>query len=229
MNKEAAYPWIFAITGGLIGLIILITTTLNYNFFILNTIVFGITFGCIYGWVIEQSKRAIIIGGFVGGLLGLHPMPFFSFVFGGAYVATWYYSGGGHSIAESPEPWKYFLFCEITSVMMWLFMMCIGAFADWEEVVGFFVFLIIVGIIPGINMFISFGIGAGFAEACGYELGIMAPPFFVIPLLAFIGYGIGKIAEKRVKEKKKLGDYKSKIEQWKREGYDVSELEEMLK
>jgi len=72
-----------------------------------------------------------------------------------------------------------------------------------------------------------------------------------IPIFAFAGYGIGKLIKekeekreaikrrreeygrkrmrKEYEQKKKLGEYKSKIEQWKREGYDVSELEEMLK
>lgn len=58
-------------------------------------------------------------------------------------------------------------------------------------------------------------------------------PIFIILIFPAIGYGIGRIIErkagKRLEYVEKINEYKTKIEQWKSEGYDVSELEEMLK
>jgi len=90
VNKEETdYPWIGIAVGGLICSIILTTTPSSSNYIMLNTIIFGTIFGCIYGWLIEESGKAIIIGGIVGGLFGLHPISFFSFVFGGVYIALY--------------------------------------------------------------------------------------------------------------------------------------------
>jgi len=44
--------------------------------------------------------------------------------------------------------------------------------------------------------------------------------------------GLEKLAERELKEGDfglELKEYKAKVEQWKREGYEVDELEEMLK
>lgn len=61
---------------------------------------------------------------------------------------------------------------------------------------------------------------------------IILSPFFIIPSFAFIGYPIGMLiqekAERRteIKHKRKINEYKTKLEQWIEEGYEVSEFKE---
>ncbi|RLI83920.1 hypothetical protein DRP07_02765 [Archaeoglobales archaeon] len=58
---------------------------------------------------------------------------------------------------------------------------------------------------------------------------ISTVPFFIIA----ISYGTGKIISihqiKKREYQRKMKEFKEKLSQWKSEGYDVSELEEMLK
>lgn len=240
MNKAKAYPWIFAIMGLLIGLIILITTTFNYNFFILNTIVFGITFGCIYGRLIEQSKGAIIIGGIVGGLFGLHPMSLYCFVFGGAYVSPLLKCLSLRGEENGFRWGTYLFFCAIVGAVMVAFLSSIGVNelnegGGNELTIGPVIGGAIIGMLPVTNILfvVTSSFWVDWDTIGGYSVHwanwLIIAPLFIVPLLAFIGYGIGKIAEKRAEEKEKLEVYKTKIEQWKTEGYDVSELEEILK
>lgn len=72
-----AYPWIGAVIGAVISIPILILAiiTVTEEVFTL-TCSFTLTpiIGCFYGRLMEDSKRALIIGGIVGFLFGLHPV-----------------------------------------------------------------------------------------------------------------------------------------------------------
>jgi len=89
----------------------------------------------------------------------------------------------------------------------------------------------ILGLIPWFNVlfYITWGVlwRVGLEE--GY-FGWIALPLFVIPIFLPSGYGIGKtigrIAERGIEEKEKLEVYKTKLDKWKREGYDISDFRE---
>ena len=50
-----SYPWIGSLIGGLIGLIILMTSSFNSNYLILNTVAIGAVIGCTYGWILGEE------------------------------------------------------------------------------------------------------------------------------------------------------------------------------
>ena len=237
MNKAEAYPWIGVAIGIIAGILLSVIVRPHSNYILLNTIVFGITFGCIYGYAIEKSNRAILIGGIVGCLFGLHPAPFFAFAFGGAFVVL-------HTLPDlifKNTTWLGLLVIAIIGEIMGLFSVIIlssigyyfthtsGPLIDTSDlrIVAF----LVLAAIPYLNIIYGISVGGAFGICFGrYLLPIL---LFPVPLLAFAGYGIGKImnekAFKRVERERKIREYKSKMEQWKREGYDVSELEEVLK
>lgn len=246
MNKEGAYPWIGAVIGGITGILLSIIIPSSDFYIRLNSILFGTIIGCFYGsiynWITEEKRTkitAIIIAGIVGSLFGLHPVSLCIFGFAGAYaVVTFIVLPSDKELTHRLI--TYLLSCAILGAILGLFSVFYPPFdiltgktidAPPDPVVGAIAYAIL-GLIPLFN--IGMGLVCGISTGQGIAKSIVfAHPLFVIPLFAFIGYVIGKpimeIAEKRLEEKKKLEVYKTKIERWKKEGYDVSELEEMLK
>ena len=125
-----AYPWIGVVIGAIIGGILtgvfLMDIPPDNNFLILNTIVFGIIIGCFYGWLIEKSKRAPIIGGILGFLFGLHPVPLFVFiVFGLCGVIASTISD------EDTQFLGMYITCAIVSIIVGIFHICDGNNIGW--------------------------------------------------------------------------------------------------
>ena len=58
---------------------------------------------------------------------------------------------------------------------------------------------------------------------------ILIPYLFIFLVPIIIIYYLYKYIKKKKEYERKMNEYRAIVEKWKREGYDVSELEEMLK
>jgi len=209
MDKAEAYPWIGVTIGLMIGLLIAKIISIYINYFPYNPLeVDFYELGDIFAWVIVVVSFIFgIIGALVGGVLS--GGKFWGFVAG--FIAG------------------IFILALLIILIVATFPLILGAFLG--AVLGAFAGIInkkdvrtcvIAGIIAGI---ILFGIGWKF------ENEFIANIIFII-LPASVGYRIGRIKKTRLDEKKRIEqkviEYREKIEQWEREGYDVSEVRKEL-
>lgn len=233
------YPWVGLMIGTTVASVIiapnvitegLSTYDININdvwpvFDIPSALLFfifllsGPFIGCFYGWIMDKGKIALIIGGIVGLFSVSHPAFFSSFVlFGGSLII------GNLSMSEderfkSGEDLCFYCWLPFTIISIVtgaLFLICEN---KWGGL------LIAFGLIPLINPHTAF-----IASIC---IGFYFYPLLVFPALSIEGYVVGKLignyTAKREAYKQKIKEYKSIIRKWKEEGYDVSELEGMVR
>ena len=187
-----SYPWIGSLIGGLIGLIILINSSPNLNCLILNTVVFGAIIGCTYGWILGGDTDGVIIGGVVGCLFGLHLIPLCIFAFGGAYLLPY--------LHEKNREWV-FISCPIASVIMGsLLVVVMGSYSGSQvpstDAFAMVIAFVLLGFIPYFNILLGLcygGVIGGMIGELTDSISWINAPIFVVPLFAFIGYGIGKV------------------------------------
>lgn len=231
MNKAKACPWIGMAIGAFLSYLVMITGEITDPEDIVGiTFIFVPIIGCYYGWLMEKSKRALIIGGILGFFFGLHPVLSSIFIIGGPIVGSSWRQKKSHVLTgkiittlcqaadlEDADDCYLSLFSAIISIIVGI--ICCGDGNYWG------VALIIFGLIPYINWLIVF--------IASIVFGLYFYPLLIFPTLSLAGYVIGKsiggIIAKREEYEQKIKEYKSKIEQWKEEGYDVSELEEMVR
>ncbi len=192
-----SYPRVGLVIGGLIGLIILMTLSFNSNYLLLNTVAIGALIGCTYGWILGEDITSAIIGGIVGGLFGLQLISLGVFAFGGAYAVV-YLKAEELKIVGTLFSWAIigFILGYIFSILLCLAEddPSISLPPDVGGISGGIAFAVL-GLIPVFN--ILSGIIAG--GTIGYLLGSLIEstswlnaPLFVVPLFAFVGYGISK-------------------------------------
>lgn len=223
MNKIKAYPWIGVIIGGIIGLLVNIIISSYVSYFPYSckdiSMSWGEVFwlsakiGLIVAWIavivatISVSKD---IADVLEGVMWFFIWSILAPIIGGII--------GLIIAAIAPI---------ILGMVLGAVIVAIVVFACGDidnEVVAFLIIWI-----PPITGGILFGIGWGLGSE------FIANIIFV-PMFGGIGYIVGKPIGKRADEKdkrtleheRKMKEYKAKVDQWNREGYDVSELEEML-
>ena len=221
MRKPQSNPWIGSAVGGLIGLIILIALPFNSNYLILNTVIFGAIIGCAYGWILGDSD-GVIIGGIVGSLFGLHLISLGVFAFGGAYVLV---------MGKELGVGGYLTFCAFIGMIMGSIMTFLlyltGYPVPSSDATMTVMAFTVLGLIPYLNVLMGlvYGgfIGVGIGEFLN-STGWITPPLFVVPLFAFIGYGISKAIS--ISEIKKEEWIRKKEEQRLREEEEIRRREE---
>ena len=228
MNNIKAYPWVSAVISGIVGLLVgvIISNYVSYFPYSHESIKWGDVFwlgadiGVIVAWIvviwlsIEAGAEEGIFTRIFEGVMGFFIYSILGIIIGGIIALI--------IVALAPI----FLGIALAIVAGILLSIANGKivkFSDLGDYDDFHFILLSVSIIIGV---ILSAIGWGLGEEIFINI-------FFIPIIATIGYEIGKtlskMEEKRVEEKRKLDIYKGKIEQWKRESYNVSELEEMLK
>ena len=217
MNKAEAYPWIGAVTGGL-------TAWITSIFFqsvaiILNILIFGVLTGAFVGVFVGRYVNRIkstdkwLLPNIVAGM------------FSGTLIAILVFldpsienpSSVGDTVGDIIVAFFFFLLPAIIGLIRGA--PCRGVVSTF--LFSFFaaailidpIFYIISGKPPNIT-----------------DFPIFTTPIFIAIAFALAGYGIGKrkgeIIAKKEELEQKINDYKRKIEQWEREGYDVSEWRE---
>jgi len=221
MNKAEAYPWIGAVTGGFVGLLVVIIASeyVSYVPYSLKGIdwgevavsggaiggLAGIIIGTIVGILEEEGIFSRIVSGIIGAVTG----PIVGFIIGA--IAS--------LIIVAIAPILLGIICVVATEIM------IGVVTNniknLDDIWYLFEDPLMIGVV--IAGIIISGI------AWGLESRFIANALF-IPPFAVAGYGIGKrkgeIIAKKEELEQKINDYKRKIEQWEREGYDVSEWRE---
>nr|QNO58084.1 chaperone protein DnaJ [Methanosarcinales archaeon ANME-1 ERB7] len=228
-----SYPWIGSAIGGLIGLIILMTSSFNSNYLILNTVAIGAVIGCTYGWILgifAEDTNGLIIGGIVGSLFGLHLISLGCFAFGGAYLLIY---AKKHERAED-FILDFILFAFVGFILGYLFSILSYLAEDslitppphGGGIAGGLAFAII-GLIPIFNILL----GIIFGGDTGHLLGSLIEstswlnaPLFVVPLFAFVGYGISRVIS--ISEIKKEEWIRKKEDQRLREEEEMHRREE---
>jgi DnaJ-domain-containing protein 1 len=203
VKKTQSYPWIGSAIGGLIGLILFMTSSFNSNYLILNTVAIGAIIGCTYGWILEifagsedTKGLGLIIGGIVGSLFGLHLISLGCFAFGGAYLLVY--------LIENDRAWD-FLPLIITGnasvIIGSLFFMLTPILVDVppqpfpKAIAGVFAFTLF-GLIPYFNILWGIFWGGYFGYIVAEHIDSFSwlnAPLFVVPLFAFVGYGISRV------------------------------------
>jgi len=211
MNKAEAYPWIGAVTGGLIAWI----TSIFFQSvaIILNILIFGVLTGAFVGVFVGRYVNRIkstdkwLLPNIVAGM------------FGGTFVAIIALSNpvGNTSVGDF-----------IGFLFLFLLPAIIGLILDapCRGVVSTFLFSIVAAVILIEPIFYIISGNQPYIT----DFPIFTTPVFIAIAFALGGYGTGKRIGKRIAKKEelkqKINDYKRKIEQWEREGYDVSEWRE---
>ena len=213
MNKAEAYPWIGAVTGGL-------TAWITSIFFqsvaiILNILIFGVLTGAFVGVFVGRYVNRIkstdkwLLPNIVAGM------------FGGTSVAILEFlnpSIGNTSVGGI-----------LAFTFLFLLPAIIGLILDapCRGVVSTFLFSFFAA---GILIEPIFYIISGNPPTNITDFPIFTTPIFIAIAFALAGYGIGKrigeIIAKKEELEQKINDYKRKIEQWEKEGYEVSEWRE---
>jgi tetratricopeptide (TPR) repeat protein len=203
--RPQSYHWVGLVIGGLIGLIVLMASSFNSNYLILNTVAIGAIIGCIYGWILGEDINSAIIGGIVGGLFGLHLISLGVFAFGGAYLLPY--------LHEKGRDWGVFS-CPIASVILGLVVVMVmdsypgGSPMSYTEVFGMVIAFVLLGFIPYFNIILGLCFGAvvgGMLGELTNSIGWLNAPLFVVPLFAFIGYGISKaISISEIREEERI-------------------------
>ena len=213
MNKAEAYPWIGAVIGGLIAWITSIFFQ-SVAIIHLNILIFCVLTGAFVGVFVGRYVNRIkstdkwLLPNIVAGM------------FGGAPIAILAFSDpsiGNTSVGGFIVAFFFFLLPAIIGLIRGA--PCRGVVSTF--LFSFFaaailidpIFYIISGKPPNIR-----------------DFPIFTTPIFIAIAFALAGYGIGKrkgeIIAKKEELEQKINDYKRKIEQWEREGYDVSEWRE---
>lgn len=227
-----SYPWIGSAIGGLIGLIVLMTSSFNSNYLIQNTVAIGAVIGCTYGWILGEDTNDLIIGGIVGSLFGLHLISLGCFAFGGAYAVVY------GKIEELKIVGTLFFWAILGGIMGYLLFVvaCITDELDLSifprtitesDAFTFAIAYAIVGLIPILNIFGGILWGALFGYIVAEHIDSFSwlnAPLFVVPLFAFIGYGISKVIS--ISEIKKEEWIRKREEQRLREEEEMRQIEE---
>ena len=237
MDKVEAYPWIGVVIGVLIGILPSMILSPSDSYIVLNTIVFGTIVGCTYGYALsfeEESSISIIIGGIVGCLFGLHLISLCIFVFGGAYIIPAFMIGNRDKNDFCFV--MYLLLCPTIGAIMGLLSFFYSPFDISDNLASMIIAFAILGLIPLVNMLMALFWG-GFIGWGIMESIESAPPLFSIPLIAVVGYGIGKIVNEIAIErenksedtKHRITQVKRKIEETKMLGLDDPNAENIIK
>ena len=217
MNKAEAYPWIGAVTGGFVGLLVVIIASeyVSYVPYSLKGIDWGEV--ALSGGTIGLFAGGITLGIIMGKEEGILSGIAFSVTIGP--IVGFIIGAIASLIIVAIAPILLGIICVVATEIM------IGVVTNNIKNLDdiWYLFedpLMIGGVITGI---IISGI------AWGLESRFIANAIF-IPPFAVAGYGtgkrIGEIIAKKEELEQKINDYKRKIEQWEREGYDVSEWRE---
>ena len=228
MNKAEAYPWIGAVTGGFVGLLVVIIASeyVSYVPYSLKGIDWGEV--AVSGGTIGLFAGSIIAGIIMGKKEGILSGIAFSVTIGP--IVGFIIGAIASLIIVAIAPILLAIICVVTTRIMIDVLTNDIEIKNLDDIRPLFDLdyigdlfedpLTIGGVIAGI---IISGI------AWGLESRFIANAIF-IPPFAVAGYGIGKrkgeIIAKKEELEQKINDYKRKIEQWEREGYDVSEWRE---
>lgn len=179
---------------------------------------------------IRRGTNDLIIGGIVGGLFGLHLISLGCFTFGGAFLLIY---AKKHERAED-FILDFILFAFVGFILGYLFSILSYLAEDslitppphGGGIAGGLAFAIL-GLIPIFNILL----GIIFGGNTGYLLGSLIDPtswinapIFVVPLFAFVGYGISKAIS--ITEIKKEEWIRKKEEQRLREEEEMRRREE---